>query len=86
MKNFLKSLIEYIKGILSAPDGEPSSKRLITMIAMILIGIGFLANLFGGYTIDRFILESVMYILIAGMGITGAEKFITPRDFSKTGD
>ena len=38
--------------------------------------IGFLANLFWDYTIEDFIYSSVMYIVIAGLGIVGAEKFI----------
>ena len=80
MKNLIKSFLDYVKGILSAPDGEPSSKRVITMIAMLLISIGFVANLFWDQNIDQFILESVMYILVAGMGITGVEKFIPKRD------
>ena len=71
----LKKLINYAKGIMSDNQGNPSSKRAVTLLASLLMAVGFIANLFWDYTIDQFIFESVMYIVIAGLGITGAEKF-----------
>lgn len=71
----LKKLIDYIKGIMSDNQGTPSSKRAVTMLAALLMAVGFIANLFWDYTVDQFIFESVMYVVIAGLGITGAEKF-----------
>tara|TARA_R110000751_G_scaffold39677_1_gene93949 strand:- start:273 stop:491 length:219 start_codon:yes stop_codon:yes gene_type:complete len=68
MKDFIKKLFN--------PQGEISSKRVVTFLAFILVMIGFLANLFWDYTIEDFIYSSVMYIVIAGLGIVGAEKFI----------
>ena len=68
MKDFIKKLFN--------PQGEVSSKRVVTFLAFILVMIGFLANLFWDYTIEDFIYSSVMYIVIAGLGIVGAEKFI----------
>lgn len=57
-------------------DGSKiSSKRLVTLLSFILIAIGFLANLFWNFTIEEFIYSSIMYIVIAGLGIVGAEKF-----------
>lgn len=56
-------------------DGNNSSKRLVTLISILLISTSFLANMFGGYQIEKFIFDGVMYIAIAGLGITGAEKF-----------
>jgi hypothetical protein len=41
----------------------------------LLIGIGYVANLFYGYKIDDNILNAVMMVVIAGLGITGVEKF-----------
>ena len=71
----LKKLIDYVKGIMSDSQGTPSSKRAVTLLASLLMAVGFIANLFWDYTVDQFIFESVMYIVIAGLGITGAEKF-----------
>lgn len=56
-------------------SGSYSSKRLVTMLATILVAVGYIANLFWDYTVEQFMFESMMYIVIAGLGITGAEKF-----------
>ena len=56
-------------------DGSVSSKRVITFIAFLLCATGFLANLFWGFKIDSNIFNSMMYIVIAGLGFTGLEKF-----------
>lgn len=67
MKNFIKNLFN--------SKGEVSSKRIVTFLAFILIMVGFISNLFWDFTIEEFIFTSVMYIVIAGLGIVGAEKF-----------
>jgi hypothetical protein len=56
-------------------DGTVSSKRVITFLAFLLCAIAFLANLFFGYKIDSFMYESMSYIVMAGLGVTVAEKF-----------
>ena len=71
----MKSVLSYLHGIMADKDGSPSSKRLVTILATILVAIGYIANLFWDYTVEQFMFESMMYIVIAGLGITGAEKF-----------
>ena len=66
---------EFLKHCLTDSDGNPSSKRLVTFIATMLICLAFLANLFWDETIEQFIFDGVMYIVIAGLGVAGAEKF-----------
>jgi len=56
-------------------DGSVSSKRVVTFLAFVLCSVGFVANLFWGYKIDEFIYNSMMYVVIAGLGFTGLEKF-----------
>ena len=56
-------------------DGSVSSKRVITFLAFVLCSVGFVANLFWSYKIDEFIYNSMMYVVIAGLGFTGLEKF-----------
>lgn len=68
-------VINYIKGMMADGKGSPSSKRWIAMIAMILVCVGYISNLYWDYTVDEFIFNAVMYIVIASLGITGAEKF-----------
>jgi hypothetical protein len=71
-------VLDYIKGILADGSGAPSSKRVISVIFSILIGAAFVANLGWGLTIDDNILDAVMIVVVAGLGITGIEKF-APR-------
>ena len=52
-----------------------SSRRVVTILAFVLCSIAFLANLFWGFKIDQFIYESMMYIVLGGLGVIVAEKF-----------
>ena len=52
-----------------------SSKRVVTLLAFVLCGIAFVANLFWGYKIDEFLYDSMSYITMTGLGVTVAEKF-----------
>ena len=63
-----------IKSVLSA-DGELSSKRVVTTLAFLLMGTGFIANLFWKYTIDPIIYDSMKWIVIGGLGFTASEQF-----------
>ena len=56
-------------------NGTVSSKRVVTALAMVLCSIGFVANLFWNFKIDPFIYNSMMYIVVAGLGFTASEKF-----------
>ena len=63
-------------------NGTLSSKRVVTILAFVLCATGFIANLFWDFTIEEFIYSSMMYIAIAGLGITGVEKF-APKNKNK---
>lgn len=71
----MQSVVNYIKGILGDTDGLPSSKRIVSVLFSILIGIAFVANLGWDMTVDDNVLDAVMLIVIAGLGLTGVEKF-----------
>ncbi len=75
MKDILKRIMDYIKGILADSHGAPSSKRVISVGFALLIAVGYVANLFWGYHLDDNILNAVMMIVVAGLGFTGVEKF-----------
>lgn len=77
-----------IMSILSA-DGKISSKRLITLLAFILMGVGFIANLILKYTIDASLFESMQWVVLGGLGFTASEKFSglnKPKDEEPTID
>lgn len=61
--------------IADGADGSISSKRVITTLATFLVALAFVLNLFLGLTVDNNMYDSMMMIVIAGLGTTVAEKF-----------
>jgi hypothetical protein len=66
--------MKFISSLLS-DGGKISSKRLVTLLAFIMMSTGFIANLFWGFEIDRFIFESMQWVVMVGLGATASEKF-----------
>jgi hypothetical protein len=61
-----------------------SSKRVIALLAFICCMVGFFVDLFSDYQISQSIYDSMMWIVISGLGFTGLEKFagkfqVTPK-------
>lgn len=77
MEAFLKKLVKALKSMLSDSHDENaiSSKRVIAFLAFIFCSIGFFVELFSDLTITQGIYDSMMWIVIAGLGFTGLEKF-----------
>lgn len=65
----------FLKSMLSDNTECVSSKRVVTFIAFLLCAIGFLADLFWDLKVSYPVYESMMYIVIAGLGFTASEKF-----------
>jgi hypothetical protein len=55
-------------------NGTISSKRVITLLAFIVCVYGFVADIHG-YKITPVLFESMIYLVIAGLGFTASEKF-----------
>ena len=70
--NFILSLLS--DGI----NDTVSSKRVVTLLAFLMCASGFIAMVCG-YPLDSKIFDSMMYIVIAGLGFTASEKF-TKKD------
>jgi hypothetical protein len=66
--NWLKSMLS------DGTNNTVSSKRVVTLLAFLLCGGGYIAMVYG-YPIDSKIFDSMMYIVIAGLGFTASEKF-----------
>ena len=80
--NFMQNL----KTMLADSDdiSALSSKRVIALLAFICCMIGFFVDLFTNYQITQAIFDSMMWIVISGLGFTGLEKFagkfqVTPK-------
>ena len=56
---------KFINSTLNGSNGDISSKRVVTLLAFLLVAIGFVSNLFWGFVIEEFIYTSMMYIVIA---------------------
>ena len=71
-------------------DGKISSKRLVTLLAFLMMCTGFIANLFWGKQIDGMIYDSMKWIVIGGLGFTASEQFANKKgdtvNSSVTGD
>lgn len=65
---------KFLLNILSATS-EVSSKRLISLVAFSLMGIGFLCNLLFRLSIDEHIYKSMEWIVEIGLGTIVIEKF-----------
>ena len=59
----------------SHDDSALSSKRVIALLAFICCLVAFFVDLFSDYNITPGIFDSMMWIVIAGLGFTGLEKF-----------
>jgi hypothetical protein len=66
--NFISSMLS------DGSNNTVSSKRTVTILAFLLCSGGFIASICG-YSVDSKLFESMMYIVIAGLGFTASEKF-----------
>ena len=70
--NFITSMLS------DGVNDNISSKRTVTILAFLMCSGGFIASICG-YNVDSKLFDSMMYIVIAGLGFTASEKF-TKRD------
>lgn len=66
--NWLTSMLQ------DGNNNSVSSKRVVTFLAFLLCAGGFVSDILG-YKITPAIFDSMMYIVIAGLGFTASEKF-----------
>jgi hypothetical protein len=59
-----------------------SSKRVVTLLAFIMCSLGFIADIYGHH-ITPALFESMMYIVVAGLGFTASEKFSNKKEEKK---
>lgn len=68
-----------IKMLSSEGEENPSSKRVITFLAFLLIATGFIAEMFFNKEVNPHTFDTLMYIVLGGLGFTASEKF-TKKD------
>jgi hypothetical protein len=57
-------------------ENNLSSKRVITFLAFILLGLGFVAEMFFEKKVNPQTYDVMMYIVLGGLGFTASEKFV----------
>lgn len=68
--------MRWLKSMLSDDGGTVvSSKRVITFLAFLLCAASFISQTWFGTKIDATTYDSIMYIVVAGLGFTASEKF-----------
>ena len=67
----------FIKALSGEGDQNPSSKRLITFLAFLLLATGFIAELFFERKLNPQSFDAIMYIVLGGLGFTASEKFVS---------
>lgn len=86
MQAYNMTFMKNLKTMLADSDdiSALSSKRVIALLAFICCMIGFFVDLFTDYQITQTLYDSMMWIVISGLGFTGLEKFagkfqVTPK-------
>jgi hypothetical protein len=71
-------MIKFIKHTFLDDSGRPCAKRVTLFAALnaMLLCTGF--SIFG-YTVAEFVFNSWMWIVIAGAGIVGVEKYLSKK-------
>lgn len=70
--------MDNVKTMLSE-DSAVSSKRVVTFLAFLLCAAAFIAMILG-HPIDQKLFDSMMFIVIAGLGFTASEKFASTKE------
>ncbi len=55
-------------------NGSISSKRFVTVTAFVVCTFALIADIFG-YKVTPSLFDSMIYLVIAGLGFTASEKF-----------
>ena len=56
-------------------ESNPSSKRVITLLAFLLLAMAFFAELFFEKKVSPQTFDAITYIVLGGLGFTASEKF-----------
>ena len=80
----MKEIVKFLKQTFQDVDGMYSSKRFVVIIFALAMLAVVGVNLFTGLTVEAFMFESITYIVIAGLGMCGAEKFAPKKVRAET--
>lgn len=61
-------------------EANPSSKRVITFLAFLLIVVAFFSELFFERKVSPQTFDTISYIVLGGLGFTASEKFVKKEE------
>lgn len=67
--------MSWLQSLFSDGTEAVSSKRVITVLAFLLCAAAFVSQTWFGTKIDPTVFNSLMYIVVAGLGFTASERF-----------
>jgi hypothetical protein len=73
--NMWQTIVNNLKSMLSDGENGLSSKRVVGFLAFVCCAVAFFVDQFTPYKVTPTLFESMMWIVIGALGITGAEKF-----------
>ena len=72
--------MNWINSLLSdGHNGTISSKRVVTLLAFLICAFALVADIFG-YKVTPSLFDSMIYLVIAGLGFTASEKFAKRKE------
>ena len=72
----MKGFFTNLKSIfIDSQNNTISSKRIVVLLCVIMMVVGFVANVGYGIEVSEHIYTSIMYVVLVGVGLTGIEKF-----------
>jgi len=69
-----------IKMLSAESEANPSSKRVITFLAFLLIVVAFFSELFFERKVSPQTFDTISYIVLGGLGFTASEKFVKKEE------
>jgi hypothetical protein len=72
-----ETILSNLKGMLSDSSDSAmlSSKRVVSFLAFLCCAVSFFLDQFTSHKVSPILFDSMMWIVIGGLGITGIEKF-----------
>lgn len=67
--------MKWISVLQDGMDEGVSSKRVVTLLAFLVCAVSLLVDQFTQYKVNSTLFDSMMYIVVAGLGFTATEQF-----------
>ena len=78
----METVLANIKGMLSdsSDNSVLSTKRVIAFLAFLCLAVSYFVDQFTAHKVTKELFDSLVWIVIGGLGITGVEKFAPKAD------